>query len=167
MKIMTGKCYHSLLTEQAVLTLATYFSLIKRYKITQLSPPSPPLPIQLRMRNLILLMCVHMRSFTCGSNPFQVSELLLEERYVHEYKLAEVFLQAAYSGDPSPVVLSMLKSVELQECRAEFQKRGAEFQLLNGASAQQSTGELIRSTMGWSYPHLRDRFVVQLSPAGQ
>lgn len=62
------------------------------------------------MRNLILLMCVHMHIFTCVSNPFKISELLfLQERYVHEYKLADVVLQAVYSGDPCPVVLSVLK----------------------------------------------------------
>lgn len=35
-----------------------------------------PLPICLQMRNLILLMCVHMHIFTCVSNPFKISELL-------------------------------------------------------------------------------------------
>lgn len=48
-------------------------------------------------------------------------------------------LQAVYSGDSSPVVFSMLKLMELQECRDGVQKMRTEFQFLNGASTQKCT----------------------------
>lgn len=50
-----------------------------------------------------------MRSFADVSNPFKLGQLLFGGKVSFlEYEFADVVVQAACSGDPSPAVLSML-----------------------------------------------------------
>lgn len=116
-------------------------------------------PLSIYEREISSSWCVWTHKLhLCEQSFLNKQAAFLGERCVHEDEIVDVVLQASYSGDPAPVVLNMLKLLELQECRAGFQTCGLNFGFwMQLALRIVFVGSAIVQLIGWLDPALRYR----------